>query len=225
LPDPRRPGASGLDLDTVDKLLTTTRAVRKRLDLTRPVGLDVVMECLDLALQAPTGSNQQTWRWIVVTDPAVRAALADLYRNLPADRPAMRLGSVPPPAEQQARVTDSAGYLMQHLHEVPVLVVPCVEDVGGAASWPPSIYPAVWSFMLALRSRGLGSVITTTHLYRSAEAAALLGVPDGFVQSCLLPVAYFTGDDFQPAERRPVEEITFVDHWEHHPPDRHPGGK
>jgi nitroreductase len=219
-----RAGASGLDLDTVDKLLTTTRAVRKRLDLTRPVELDVVMECLDVALQAPTGSNQQTWRWIVVTDPAVRVALADLYRNLPADRAQTRLGSVPPPEEQQARVTDSAGYLMQHLHEVPVLVVPCVEDVGGAAGWAPSIYPAVWSFMLALRSRGLGSVLTTVHLYRSAEAAALLGVPDEFVQSCLLPVAYFTGDDFRRASRRPVEEVTYVDRWGAHRSERHPGG-
>ncbi len=171
------------------------------------------MECLDLALQAPTGSNQQTWRWLVITDPEVRVALADLYRNLPSDRPATRLGSVPPPEEQQARVSDSAGYLMQHLHEVPVLVVPCVEDVGGAAGWAPSIYPAVWSFMLALRSRGLGSVLTTVHLYREAEAAALLGVPDGFVQTCLLPVAYYTGDDFRPADRRPVEEITYFDHW------------
>ena len=205
-----------MDLDTVDKLLTTTRAVRKRLDLTRPVELDVVMECLDLALQAPTGSNQQTWRWIVVTDPDVRVALAELYRNLPSSRPQTRLGSVPPPEEQQARVTDSAGYLMQHMHEVPVLVVPCVEDVGGAAGWAPSIYPAVWSFMLALRSRGLGSVLTTVHLYRSAEADELLGVPEGFVQSCLLPVAYFTGDDFRPADRRPVDEVTFVNQWGEH---------
>jgi nitroreductase len=208
-----RDGASGLDLGTVDKLLSTTRAVRRRLDLTRPVDLDVVLECLRLATQAPTGSNQQTWRWLVVTDSAVRAALADLYRNLPSDRPTTRLGSVPPPEEQQARVSDSAGYLMQHLHEVPVLVVPCVEDVGGAAGWAPSIYPAVWSFMLALRSRGLGSVLTTVHLYREAEAAALLGVPDGFVQSCLIPVAHYTGDDFRPADRRPVEEITFLDRW------------
>jgi nitroreductase len=217
LADARRTGASGLDLGTVDKLLTTTRAVRKRLDLSRPVELDVVLECLDLALQAPTGSNQQTWRWIVVTDPEVRAALADLYRNLPASRPTTRLGSVPPPEDQQARVNDSAGYLMQHLHEVPVLVVPCVEDVGGAAGWAPSIYPAVWSFMLALRSRGLGSVLTTVHLYRSAEADALLGVPEGFVQTCLLPVAYFTGDDFRPADRRPVEAVTYLDRWGQHP--------
>ena len=116
----REDGASGLDLDTVDKLLTTTRAVRKRLDLTRPVELDVVLECLDLALQAPTGSNQQTWRWIVVVDPHVRAALADLYRNLPSSRPATRLGAVPPPEDQQARVSDAAGYLMQRMHEVAV---------------------------------------------------------------------------------------------------------
>jgi nitroreductase len=206
-------GASGLDLGTVDKLLTTTRAVRRRLDLTRPVDLAVVRDCLQLAIQAPTGSNQQTWRWIVVTDPEVRAGLADLYRNLPADRPATRLGSTPPPEDQQQRVGDSARHLMEHLHEVPVLVVPCVEDVGGAAGWAPSIYPAVWSFMLALRSRGLGSVLTTVHLYREREAAALLGVPDGFVQSCLVPVAPYTGDDFRPAERRPVEEITYLDRW------------
>jgi len=218
LADASRVGASGLDLDTVDKLLTTTRAVRKRLDLTRPVELDVVMECLQLAIQAPTGSNQQTWRWIVVTDADTRRALADLYRNLPADRPPASLGSVPPPEEQQARVGSSAGYLMEHLHEVPVLVVPCVEDVGGAVGWPPSIYPAVWSFMLALRSRGLGSVITTAHLYRRAEADVLLGVPAGFVQACLVPVAYYTGDDFRPADRRPIEEITFIDAWGNTPP-------
>jgi nitroreductase len=213
LADALRLGASGLDLDTVDKLLTTTRAVRKRLDLTRPVELDVVMECLRLAIQAPTGSNMQTWRWIVVTDRDVRAGLADLYRNLPEDRPVSRMPSQLPPAEQQQRVMDSSSHLMAHIHEVPVLVVPCVEDTGGAAGWPPSIYPAVWSFMLALRSRGLGSVLTTVHLFRRAEADQLLGVPEGFVQTCLLPVAYFTGDDFAPADRRSIEDITYVDHW------------
>lgn len=207
-------GASGLELDTVDKLLTTTRAVRKRLDLTRPVELDVVLECLDLALQAPTGSNQQTWRWIVVTDPDVRTQLADLYRNLPADRPAMRLGSVPPPEEQQARVTDSAGYLMQHMHEVPVLVVPCVEDVGGAASWPPSIYPAVWSFMLALRSRGLGSAWTTIHLYKEREMAELLGIPyDSVTQAGLFPIAYTLGTDFKPGNRSLSGGHVHWNHW------------
>jgi nitroreductase len=201
-----------MDLTTVDHLLTTTRAVRKRLDLTRPVPREVILECLRLAIQAPTGSNAQRWRWLVVTDPDVRASLADLYRNPP---PTNAGGSWPAGemTAQQQRVMDSSTYLREHLHEVPVLVVPCSEDAGGAAGWQPSVYPAVWSFMLALRSRGLGSVITTTHLFRRADADALLGVPDGYVQACLLPVAYYTGDDFRPAVRRPVEEITYWNHW------------
>jgi nitroreductase len=201
-----------MDLTTVDHLLTTTRAVRKRLDFTRPVPRDVIVECLRLAIQAPTGTNAQRWRWIVVTDPEQRAALAEIYRN-------PRRGDAPssePPVEttpQQRRVMASSRYLMEHIHEVPVLVVPCTEDAGGAAGWAPSIYPAVWSFMLALRSRGLGSCLTTVHLFRREDAAELLGVPDGFEQACLVPVAYYTGDDFKPAVRRPVEEITFWDRW------------
>ena len=198
-------GASGLDLTTVDKLLTTTRAVRKRLDLTRPVEVDVVMQCLRLATQAPTGSNRQTWRWIVVTDPEMRAKVADLYPK--------GGGTTSVPAPQQERVMASVRHLMDHLHEVPVLVVACVEESSGPAGWGPSIYPAVWSFQLALRSRGLGSVITTGHLLRRAEADELLGVPEGFVQACMLPVAYYTGDDFKPAHRRPIEELTYLDRW------------
>jgi nitroreductase len=203
---------TSFDLHSVDHLLSTTRAVRRRLDTTRPVPRSVVVECLRLAIQAPTGSNAQTWRWLVVTDPEVRARLAELYRS-PGGAP-----SPFPPAEvadspQQRRMGASAAYLTEHLHEVPVLVVPCAEEVGGPAGWPPSIYPAVWSFMLALRSRGLGSCITTAHLRRRQEAAELLGVPDGFAQACLLPVAYYTGDDFRPADRRPVEEVTFWDRW------------
>jgi nitroreductase len=205
-------GVSGFDLATVDKLLTTTRAVRKRLDLTRPVELDVIMECLRLAVQAPTGSNMQTWRWIVITDPEVRGKLADLYQSAARDT-IERSEPVRPPTAQQQRVMDSANFLVDHIHEVPVLVVPCVEEVGGAAGWAPSIYPAVWSFMLALRSRGLGTVTTTVHLYRRREADELLGVPRGFVQACMLPVGYYTGDDFKPADRRPIEELAFLDHW------------
>jgi nitroreductase len=204
-----------LDRATVDELLTTTRAVRRRLDLTRQVPREVIVECLRLAIQAPTGSNAQRWRWLVVTDPTTRGALAELYRNPPpssgearASRDAARAAS-----PQQRRVADSAAYLREHLDEVPVLVVPFTEEAGGAAGWAPSIYPAVWSFMLALRSRGLGSCITTVHLFRREEAAALLGVPDGYEQACLLPVAYYTGDTFLPAVRRPVEEITYWDRW------------
>lgn len=207
--------ARRLDLTTVDHLLTTTRAVRKRLDLTRPVPPEVIVECLSLAIQAPTGSNAQRWRWLVITDPATRAGIAELYRN-PPRAPQPPSASREPEVEltaQQRRVADSARYLTEHVHEVPVLVVPCTEDAGGAAGWAPSIYPAVWSFQLALRSRGLGSCITTVHLFRKEEAAELLGVPDGFVQACLLPVAYYTGDDFRPAVRRPVEEITYWNRW------------
>lgn len=207
-PDGRGPG---FDLETVDRLLTTTRAVRRRLDLSRPVPLEVVTECLRLALQAPTGSNAQTWRWLVVTDPDLRRSLAELYRNPPGGVP----GADPavPRDEQQERMLRSARYLMEHLHEVPVLVLPCIRKGGGAAGWAPSIYPAVWSFLLALRSRGLGSLITTVHLYREREAAELLGVPEEFAQACLLPVAYYTGDDFRPADRRPLEEVGFLNRW------------
>jgi nitroreductase len=206
---------TGFDLATVDKLLTTTRAVRKRLDMSRPVPLDVIRECLQLALQAPTGTNAQTWRWLVVTDPAQRRALSELYENPPEHRPRTP-GTVEPDVpdtEQQQRVSASARYLREHMHEVPVLVVPCILNAGGAAGWAPSIYPAVWSFILALRSRGLGSVITTIHLFRKEEAAAILGVPDGYVQACMLPVAYYRGGDFKPADRRQLSEVAFLDRW------------
>jgi nitroreductase len=202
-----------MDLSTVDHLLTTTRAVRKRLDFGRPVPHSVILECLGLAIQAPTGSNAQTWRWIVVTDPTVRQAVAELYRKRPIAASSPFPSPVLPETDQQRRVGESARYLTDHLHEVPALVLPCVEETGGAAGWAPSIYPAVWSFMLALRSRGLGSCLTTVHLHHRKEAAELLGIPDGFAQACLLPVAYYTGDDFRPAQRRPVEEVTYWDHW------------
>jgi nitroreductase len=200
-----------MDLATVDKLLTTTRAVRKRLDLTRPVPREVILDCLRIAIQAPTGTNAQRWRWIVVTDPQTRAALGEIYETArppgPSREPAVEM------TPQQQRVMDSSRYLREHMHEVPALVVPCTEEAGGAAGWAPSIYPAVWSFMLALRSRGLGSCITTVHLFRKDDAAELLDIPDGFAQACMVPVAYYTGDDFKPAVRRPIEEITYWDRW------------
>ena len=206
------------ELATVDHLLTTTRAVRQRLDLARPVPRDVIVECLRLANQAPTGSNAQLLRWLVVTDPEQRAAIGELYRRPPpADAAATIRDSAAfdaPDTPQQRRMGESARYLREHVHEVPVHVIPCIPSASGrAAGWQPSAYPAVWSFMLALRSRGLGSCLTTAHLWHAAEAAALLGIPDGWAQSCMLPVAYFTGDDFRPAVRRPVEEITYWDTW------------
>jgi nitroreductase len=199
-----------LDIATVDKLLTTTRSVRRRLDLTRPVPREVILECLRLAIQAPTGSNLQLWRWVVVTEPSTRAALAELYRGAAAGTRGRAVAEQTP---EQQRLTDSTSHLMEHIQDVPVLVVPCTEEKGGAAGWAPSIYPAVWSFMLALRSRGLGSCITTAHLFRRDEAAELLGIPAGYAQACMVPVAYYTGDDFRPAARHPVEEITYWDRW------------
>lgn len=200
-----------LDRGTVDHLLSTTRAVRKRLDLTRPVPPEVIEECLRLAVQAPTGSNRQGWRWVVVTDAAKRAALADMYRR--AFGPYIAAGGDERP---KTRVAESAIWLAEHLHEVPVHVIPCIEDYtkGNAhAGVYASIFPAVWSFQLALRSRGLGSTLTSLHLVHADEAAALLRIPDGFIQAALLPVAYFTGDDFKPAKRRPVGELTYWDEW------------
>jgi nitroreductase len=142
----------------------------------------------------------------------MRNQIAELYRN-PHPAPNRSTQSAPVSAALAPRLRDSAEHLRQHLQEVPVLVVPCVQAIGGAAGWPPSIYPAVWSFMLALRSRGLGSVITTAHLFRREEADALLGVPPGYVQACLVPVAYYKGADFRPAARQPVEELTFLNRW------------
>jgi nitroreductase len=213
--------ATPFDVAETDRLLTTTRAVRKRLDLSRPVPRDVLLECLRIAVQAPTGGNSQRWRWVIVDDPDKRAGLAELYRKshdpyLAAGRAARAAAGV----EGGERVADSSSYLSDHLHEVPVHVIPCLLDrlpagasVGDTSGWYGSIHPAVWSFMLALRSRGLGSVFTTLHLAYEREAGELLGIPDTVTQTALIPVAYYSGDDFKPAARRPVEEITYWNEW------------
>jgi nitroreductase len=205
------------DTNETDRLLATTRAVRKRLDLTRPVARDVVLDCLRLAIQAPTGGNTQGWRWIVVDDAEKRAGLAALYRRsatpyLAAHR--ARLGDGPNP------VLDSSDYLVDNLHDVPVHVIPCILNrmpdqptTTDAAGFFGSILPAVWSFQLALRSRGLGSVFTTLHLPFEREAGELLGIPDTVTQVALLPVAYTIGDDFRAADRRPVEEVAYLNGW------------
>ena len=206
-----------LDTDICDELLATTRAVRKRLDLTRPVPRDVVEDCLELAVQAPTGSNSQTWRWVVVDDADKRQALADLYRR---GGEAYLTAAGETATGQTARVFSSALYLMQHLHEVPVHVIPCLEGrPGDGASvtqlggYFASIYPAVWSFQLALRARGLGSCLTTLHLGFEKEAAEILGIPDNVVQTALLPVAYTLGQDFKRASRPPAADITHWNAW------------
>lgn len=210
-----------LDVAAIDHLLTTTRSVRKRLDLTRPVDRGLVLECIRIALQAPTGGNTQGWRWLVVDDPGLRKGLADVYRRafepyIGAQRGAAERSSRP----RMAQVVASASYLAEHLHEVPVHVIPCLlgrlperPSVGEAAGFYGSILPAAWSLMLALRSRGLASAWTSLHLLYEREAAELLGIPDTVTQAALIPVAYPIGDGFRPADRRPAEEITYWNAW------------
>ena len=206
-----------MDLTVTDHLLSTTRAVRKRLDLDRPVEREVILECLRLAVQSPTPGNAQNWHWMVVTDEAKRKRLKELYDGMA--RPYLESQAEAAADPQTRRVYQSAVYLLEILDRVPVHVIPCVEGRLGspepfaAASFYGSILPAAWSFMLAARSRGLGSVWTTLHLAHEAEAAELLGIPDGMTQVALIPVAYFTGSDFKPAVRPPVEEITYWDTW------------
>ena len=209
-----------MDIDTVDELLSTTRAVRRRLDLDRPVGREVILECVQLAMQAPTASNEQNWRWMVVTDPDKRSAIAEMYRSAGADYLASAARSAPDP--QTRRVYESAHALTGILADVPVHVIPCIErrfdgsDLLVAASAWASIMPAAWSFLLALRSRGLGSVWTTLHLAREREVAELLGIPDTVTQVALFPVAYTIGTDFKPASRPLAQTITSWNSWGDH---------
>ncbi|WP_153502732.1 nitroreductase family protein [Cumulibacter manganitolerans] len=208
------------DLAVTDKLLSTTRAVRKRLDLDRPVEREVLLECIDLAQQAPTGGNRQKWHWLVVTDEAKRRELGRIYQDASAEYLAAPPADAPNlDPEQQSRVRSSSRYLRDVMPDVPALVVPCAEgrpedlSIAAQASWYGSIIPAVWSFMLALRSRGLGSCYTTLHLNEEQRAADLLGIPDGITQLALLPVAYTKGTDFKPVKRPPAEQIVSFDTW------------
>jgi len=209
------------DTSMTDKLLTTTRAVRKRLDLDRPVPRSIVDDCLELAVQAPSGGNSQGWRWIVVDDAEKRSALADVCRK--CERGGFKVSRDRATAAgdmQTARVYSSASYLMDHLHEVPVHVIPCLkgrppEDVHPTrvVGQMGSIFPAIWSFQLALRSRGLGSVLTTVHLFREAEVAEILNIPDDVMQVALIPVAYTLGTDFKRAPRVPAARLTHWNGW------------
>jgi len=212
---------------SADEVLTTTRAVRRRLDLTRPVAPEVVLECIEIALQAPTGGNDQGWHFVVVTDATTRAAVADVFRRGALEysqrerppRPRLRERTDEERAARR-RVMDSSAYLFEHLHEVPVHVIACVEGRADAAPLADqctlfgSILPAVWSFMLAARARGLGTALTTVHVEREAEMAELLGIPRDLVtQVALVPVAHTVGEHFTRADRRPVAEVVHRDRW------------
>ncbi|UWZ57674.1 nitroreductase family protein [Dactylosporangium aurantiacum] len=206
-----------------DELLTTTRSVRKRLDLTRPVPMELIRECLEIALQAPSGSNSQSWHWIVVTDAAQRRAIGEVYRR--AFRAYAAAGGPRPdryahdPARQatQQRVGESAAWLGERMGDVPVLVLACRQvaqlDAGNQADVWGSLLPAAWSYMLAARARRLGTAWTTLHLDHEAEVAELLGIPDDVRQGVLIPTAYYTGETFRPAPREPLDTVLHLDRW------------
>ena len=207
-----------MDLESIDHLLTTTRSVRKRLDLTRPVEPEIIQECLDIAIQAPTGSNAQLWHFMVITDPEQRGRVAEFYKKsfgIYISRP----GPIQADDPEMTRVRESAIYLWENMEKVPVLIIPCIvgrvetSTQSGQATLYASIFPAAWSLMLALRSRGLGSTLTTSHLRYEQTVAELLGIPDTITQAGMIAVAYYTGDDFKPAQRRPAKEITYWNHW------------
>lgn len=207
------------DLQETDRLLSTTRAVRKRLDFSKPVEREILLDCVRLSQQAPTGSNTQLWRWVIVMDEEKRRQVGAIYAR-GADFINELKAQLPEDDQQTHRVYDSAGYLFDHIHEVPALVIPCVigrpadpADHATVASTYGSILPAVWSFQLALRSRGLGSCFTTAHLAFEDESREILGLPAEIAQVALLPVAYTRGLDFRPTRRPPPETITHFNAW------------
>ena len=219
-PDPG--GISASDRAVVDHVLTTTRTVRKRLDLARPVDPRLIEEAIDIAIQAPTGSNTQDWHFLVVTDPATKAAIADLYRKS-ADEyrklPRREYPAADPRAQQRSRIAASGAYLYEHLHEVPAIVFAGIDGrvekgpaVAQAAKYG-SVLPAAWSLMLALRARGVGAAWTTLALVQEHELHEVLQVPDTVTLAVMLPIAYYTGSDFRPAKRLPAAERTYWNVW------------
>jgi nitroreductase len=213
------PAGNASSQETIDHLLSTTRSVRRRLDVERPVARATVEECLQLALQAPSGSNGQNWFWSLTDDPGTRSSLAAVYadcwsryRRLQERR---RASMAAAEAEALDRLLGSGDALTAKMADVPVLVIPCLR--AELAESPTllematnfgSIFPAVWSFQLALRSRGLGSVLTTIHLWRADDVAEILQLPPDVVQCGLLPVAHTMGIDFRPARRLPTTAVS-----------------
>jgi nitroreductase len=198
---------------SVDEVLTTTRAVRKRLDLTKPVPRAVIEECLEIALQAPNGTNRNMWHWIVVDDPTTIAKLAGLYRAAMADVAPMMKG-VPIGIPREDKLMESAFRLADFLDRVPVMMIPLMvgryqnSSLAEQATMWGSLAPAAWSFCLALRERGLGTVWTTVGLVREREIADLLGIPfEKYMQVGLFPVAYTIGTNFKKAWRKPLAEV------------------
>lgn len=209
---------TGFDIDEVDRLLTTTKQVRKRLDLERPVPRDELLACIEVAGHAPIGGNLERNRWLIVDDSEAKEFIADRFANV--GRPYLKFNEQVASDDRSRRVLDSATYLVDHLAEVPALVIamrldrpPLEASQGQAAAFYGSVLPGVWSFQLAARARGIGSAWTTFHLEHEAEVAERLGIPPTVTQVCLLAVGYYTGDDFSPAPRREASAVTYLNRW------------
>ena len=207
------------DLNEVDRLLTTTKQVRKRLDLETDVPVDLLLDCIEVAGHAPVGGNLERNRWIIVTDPELKAEIAHYYAEV--GRPYLSASSGIRTDDRTNRVIDSSIHLIDHLHEVPALVIPLRLDrppsgeneEGSAGGWWGSVLPGVWSFQLAARARGLGSTWTTFQLAEESKIAELLGIPETVSQCASLAVAFYTGYSFHPAPRRSVDEVTYLNSW------------
>ena len=207
------------DLDEVDRLLTTTKQVRKRLDLSRPLPTEALLEIIEIANHAPMGGNLERNRWLIVTDGDLKAQIAERFAAV--GRPYLAANSEIRTDDRSRKVMASAEFLVEHLAEVPALVIALRLDrppldpstQGAAAAYYGSVLPGVWSFQLAARARGIGSAWTTFHLEHEPEIAELLGIPPTVTQVCLLAVGYYTGDTFTPAPRRPATEVTFLNRW------------
>ncbi len=208
---------------SADEVLTTTRAVRRRIDFDRTVEREVIMECIDIAQQAPSGSNRQDWSWLAIDDPATKQVIADHYRAgfLPYIEEAKRMEEASGTAEEKNPIRDSAVYMAERLHEVPVMVIPCIRGrldestatIVQASRWG-SLLPAAWSLCLALRARGLGSSWTTLHLGAEREVAKAVGLPfDDYTQAGLFPIGYTLGTDFKRARRQPAAETVHWNSW------------
>lgn len=209
----------------VNQLLTATRSARRSLDLATPVDLDEVRECLRIGLQAANGSNQQAWRWLVISDDALRRQIADLYRQAYLGKVGGQLiAGFLASGTPESRLMTSTEWLVEHLAEVPLLVIPCYEPsiprTDGDESFYKatlygSIFPAVWNFQLALHTHGYGTCVTTLHLHHEAAVRDLLGIPASYVQGCLLPVARLHDDyhRWRPAPRRPIDEVVAINGW------------
>ena len=215
-----------IDVASVDEALTTTRAVRLRLDLERPVDNQILFDCIDIAEQAPSGGNQGSRRWVIARDQAVKDGIAELYRDAIGPFILDARDKLAGTGHPQERVMASAAHLVEHLAEVPAIVIPTIigrHDGSGRPGLFDSVIQSVWSFSVALRARGLGSAWTTAVLAKEAELAELLGIPEDNTPIAMIPVAWTKGTDFKKAPRYPAREIAFIDHyantWESGPSD------